>query len=102
MTIPLYPDCLILRRMVGPGNAIAIKLFLRCLFQTDSLGHHYWVIDALDECNDFQSFFQLISKMPKNLRILISSRETQDIELCFARLGDLVVHQHICVSDTIG
>lgn len=83
-------------------QALWSKLFLRCLFRTDSLGHHYWVIDALDECNNFQSFFQLISKMPKNLRILISSRKTQDIELCFTGLGDLVVHQHICVSDTVG
>jgi WD40 repeat protein len=83
-------------------QALWSKLFLRCLFQTDSLGHHYWIIDALDECDNFQSFFQLISKMPKNLRILISSRKTQDIGLCFTGLGDLVAHQHISASDTIG
>jgi WD40 repeat protein len=85
----------------GDERAVWRKLFLRCLFLTGSSQPHFWVIDALDECSNFQSLFPLFSRIPKYLRIFISSRSTQDIEQGFAGLGELVLHQHICVSDTI-
>jgi WD40 repeat protein len=85
----------------GDERVVWRKLFLRCLFLTGSSQPHFWVIDALDECSNFQSLFPLFSRIPKNIRIFISSRSTQDIEQGFTGLGELVLHQHICVSDTI-
>jgi WD40 repeat protein len=85
----------------GDEGAVWRKLFLRCLFLADSSQTYFWVIDALDECSNFQSLFPLFSRIPKYIRIFISSRKMQDIEQGFAGLGELVLHQHICVSDTV-
>lgn len=85
----------------GDERAVWRKLFLRGLFLTGSPQPHFWIIDALDECNNFQSLFPLLSRIPNYLRILVSSRSTQDIENGFMGLGDRVLRQHICVTDTI-
>ncbi|KAI9784880.1 MAG: hypothetical protein M1816_000575 [Peltula sp. TS41687] len=77
------------------------KLFSGAIFQTRSSQPYYWVIDALDECTKFHSFFSLISKIPWSLRIFVTSRKVQEIEQGFIELGGLVTSQQISVSDTI-
>ena len=65
------------------------KLFLSGIFQTE-FPRHYWVIDALDECVNFSSLFDpMLAKLDESipLRILITSRETSELERHFFSLG---------------
>jgi hypothetical protein len=64
------------------------KLFVLGIFRAELRTQQYWVIDALDECTNTASFFQLISKIEENLpiRILITSRKTTEIAAHFQDL----------------
>jgi WD40 repeat protein len=80
------------------------KLFLSGIFQTE-FPRHYWVIDALDECEDFTSLFDLmLAKLDKSipLRILITSRETSELEKRFSNLDThLFQSERISAEDTL-
>lgn len=65
------------------------KLFLSGIFQT-RLRRHYWVIDALDECADFSTFFgPMLTKLDESIpiRIFITSRQTPELERHFSDLS---------------
>ena len=81
-------------------RAVWRKLFMSGVFQVLSSQSHYWVIDALDECNRNQPLFSLISKIPASVRIFITSRRTQDIEQGFTGLIKSTTHEQIHISDT--
>lgn len=78
------------------------KLFTGAVFQAN-FQPHYWVIDALDECNQLQPFFSMISSIDghESLRMLITSRKTQEIERAFGQLGKDVTPMEILISDTL-
>lgn len=80
------------------------KLFLSVIFQTE-LSRHYWVIDALDECVNVASFFdQMLAKLDESipLRILITSRETSELEKHFFGLGThRFQSERISTTDTL-
>lgn len=83
-------------------RAVWRKLFSGAVFQA-TFQPHYWVIDALDECNQLQSFFSMVSSIDSHvpLRILLTSRKTQEIERAFGQLDKDVVHTEILISDTL-
>ncbi|KAH1636019.1 hypothetical protein KXW31_002675 [Aspergillus fumigatus] len=65
------------------------RLFTCGIFKT-KFHRHYWVIDAIDECSNLSSFFEIVlgqldSSVP--LRILVTSRQTPEIERCIPMLG---------------
>ena len=65
------------------------KLFLLGIFQID-FPKQYWMIDALDECENIGSFFDsMLAKMDESvpLRILMTSRMTSGLEKHFSNLG---------------
>ena len=78
-------------------------LFLNGIFQT-KLSEHYWIIDALDECTNFTSFFDpMLAKLDASipLRILITSREIPKLEKHFSSLGThRVRNETISTADT--
>lgn len=78
------------------------KLFSEAVFKA-TFQPHYWVIDALDECNQLQSFFSMVSSLDGHipLRIFLTSRKTQEIERAFGQLGKDVAHLEILISDTL-
>ncbi len=80
------------------------KLFLSGIFQTD-FPRHYWVIDALDECVNFASLFDpMLAKLAESipLRILITSRETSELEKQFFSLGTHRFRsERISIADTL-
>lgn len=80
------------------------KLFLSGIFQTE-FPRHYWVIDALDECVNFASLFDaMLAKLDESipLRILITSRETSELEKHFASLGTRGFRsERITIADTL-
>ena len=79
-------------------------LFSCGIFKT-RFPQHYWVIDALDECTNFASFFDpILEKLDRflPLRILITSRETPKLNQHFLRLGaNRVQHEAISTADTL-
>jgi WD40 repeat protein len=88
----------------GNERTIWRRLFLSGIFQTKFL-RHCWVIDGLDECVDFASFFDpMLARLDESipLRILIMSRETPELEKHFSSLGaQRVQHVRISAADTL-
>jgi WD40 repeat protein len=80
------------------------KLFLSGIFRTE-LSRHYWVIDALDECENFGLLFDLmLAKLDKSipLRILILSRENSELVRHFSSLGaHRFQSERISTADTL-
>ncbi|KAK4691880.1 protein SERAC1, partial [Lecanoromycetidae sp. Uapishka_2] len=80
------------------------KLFLDGIFQT-ALSRHYWVIDALDECVNFTTFFDpMLARLDKSisLRILITSREAAGLENHVLNLENPLFQQvRISIADTL-
>lgn len=79
------------------------KLFTSGIFQTQN-SQHYWIIDALDECSDAVKFGSMLAKIDPSvpLRILITSRDTAELDKLFANAGrELVVFERIEPSDTL-
>ena len=79
-------------------------LFLRGIFQT-AIPEQYWVIDALDECTNYVSFFDsMLAKLDQSipLRVLITSRETPKLANHFSSLGThRFQHEKISTADTL-
>lgn len=83
-------------------RAIWRKLFVGAVFQV-TFQPQYWIIDALDECNQLQSFFSMVSSIDGHipLRLFLTSRKTQEIERAFGQVGKDVAHMEILISDTL-
>lgn len=79
------------------------KLFINGIFLTGLKRPHFWVIDALDECNKVNSFFSVMTNIDGNipLRILITSRRVQEIERGFDQLRQKLTHVDLLLSDTV-
>jgi hypothetical protein len=79
------------------------RLFTSGIFKTN-FQRHYWVIDALDECADLVSFFEnVLARLDLSvpLKILVTSRQTSEIERRIAMLGhDQVRAELISTADT--
>ena len=79
-------------------------LFLRGIFQTP-ISRQFWVIDALDECTNYEPLFDLmLAKLDESipLRIMVTSRETPKLLNHFISLGvHRSQHEKISTSDTL-
>jgi WD40 repeat protein len=88
---------------VYDDRGIWTKIFLECVFKIDVAQPYYWVIDALDECNNASSFLSLMSKKGSGLpvRILVTSRPSLSNK--FTELGNnvSVVGEEISPEDTL-
>ncbi|KAL9611229.1 MAG: hypothetical protein Q9167_004112 [Letrouitia subvulpina] len=80
------------------------RLFLNGIFRT-KLSRHFWIIDAIDECQNLVPFFNpMLAKLGESipLRILVLSRETSELKKQFFSLGiHRVHHEKISVVDTL-
>lgn len=80
------------------------KLFLSGIFQVN-FPRHYWIIDGLDECVNFKAFFDLmLAKLDGAipLRILVTSRDTSELQKQFLSLGtDRFQAERISTADTL-
>ncbi|KLJ12361.1 hypothetical protein EMPG_09526 [Blastomyces silverae] len=88
----------------GDERTIWKKVFVSGVFQT-AISPQYWIIDALDECADFASFFgPMLAKLDDSLplRILITSRTTPCLQKQFSSLGtERLFCQQISAADTL-
>ncbi|PGG97951.1 hypothetical protein GX51_07064 [Blastomyces parvus] len=88
----------------GDERTIWKKVFVSGIFQT-IISPQYWIIDALDECADFTSFFgPMLAKLDDSLpiRILITSRTTAGLQKQFSSLGtERLFCEQISAADTL-
>ncbi|KAH8126575.1 hypothetical protein LI328DRAFT_165971 [Trichoderma asperelloides] len=81
------------------------KLFVDRIFKLPFTRQHFWVIDALDECENFNALFtkKLLTKLPPEgkLQVFITSRNLEAIERGRASLGSQVSTYFMSDSDTI-
>lgn len=86
-------------------TTIWTKLFVDRIFKLSFTKQHFWVIDGLDECANFNSLFtkKLLTKLPpkSKLRIFITSRNLDAIERGLASLGPQVSTYALSNSDTL-
>lgn len=65
------------------------RLFTGCIFKLSSITQHFWVIDGMDECTNFQILFtnKLLATLPDKLRLFATSRNLEAIERALTSLG---------------
>jgi WD40 repeat protein len=78
------------------------RLLITAIFNLESVATHFWVIDGLDESLDPENFFKLASVFPQGLRVLVSSRSTNEIDRGITSLATNVYVHTLAPSDTMG
>lgn len=79
------------------------KFFVGIIFQSPLLSQHAWVIDAVDECSNFNTLFtkKLLTTVPSSLRIFCTSRNLEEIGRGLAALGPRVHVHTLSEHDTL-
>lgn len=82
-------------------RAIWERLFKSILFKLDNREYLYWVVDGLDEADDPKMFIRLLSDIPSYIpiRILLTSRKTNEIETAFRALASTHEQSTIHIDD---
>lgn len=70
------------------GKAVWRRVLLSAVFRANWQQTHYWVVDALDECSDFDVLFSMLASIESKFRIKIFITSRKTAELC-ARFTDL-------------
>ncbi|KAK1761729.1 hypothetical protein QBC33DRAFT_564472 [Phialemonium atrogriseum] len=79
------------------------KLFVGSIFKLPSISQHFWVIDGVDECANFNALFtkRLLATLPEELRLFATSRNLEAIERGLVSLGPRASCQTLSDSDTL-
>ena len=77
------------------------RLFLGAIFKQADLSLHYWVIDALDECYKPSGFLTFLRRLPQNLKVFITSRQTAEIERFWPTIDPILFVHSIKEEDTL-
>ncbi|KAL8393112.1 hypothetical protein RB595_003053 [Gaeumannomyces hyphopodioides] len=80
------------------------KLFSGRILKLPVLHRHFWVLDGLDECTNFNSLFtkRVLSTLPPSLRVFVASRNLEEVERGLVSLGPRAVTYALSDDDTIG
>ncbi|KAF3056227.1 Protein SERAC1 [Daldinia childiae] len=80
------------------------RLFISGVFKLPSISRHFWIIDGVDECTNFNSLFtkRILSTIPKGLRLFATSRNLEEIGRGLTSLGSRVSLQSLSETDTLG
>lgn len=78
-------------------------VFMAHIFRIQLNQPHYWIIDALDECQHFNALFSMLSKLDKNfpLRIFITSRPSPLVDRLFSQERLLMFSEQMKVEDSL-
>ncbi|KAI1392460.1 uncharacterized protein F4822DRAFT_436235 [Hypoxylon trugodes] len=79
------------------------KLFVNGIFKLPSISRHFWIIDGVDECVNFNSLFtkRILATVPEGLHFFATSRHLDEIRRGLASIGSLVCLQSISETDTL-
>ncbi|KAI1134032.1 WD40-repeat-containing domain protein [Hypoxylon sp. FL0543] len=80
------------------------RLFINGVFKVPSISQHFWIIDGVDECSNFNSLFtkRILATLPKGLRLFATSRHLEEIGRGLSSLESRVSLQSLSESDTLG
>ena len=78
-------------------------LFLSGVFRANIAEPVYWIMDALDECQNPEALFPLLSKLTNrlSLHVLITGRKTSDLATLFSSLKPPSLVEEISPLDTL-
>lgn len=84
-------------------NTIWRFFFVTRIFRMKLGRPHYWVIDALDECDEYAPLFQLLSRIDKRfpLRVFLTSRPLPSIRRLFMQEKIAVLEEQIKIEDSL-
>ncbi|KAK2853296.1 hypothetical protein FQN49_005206 [Arthroderma sp. PD_2] len=77
------------------------KFFVEDIFKNTNSSLVFWVIDALDECENPSSLFALLAQLPSHIRVFITSRPILEVEQNLRQLHHLVQQHQITEQDTL-
>nr|AUM60061.1 hypothetical protein [Hypoxylon pulicicidum] len=80
------------------------RLFVNGIFKLPSISQHFWIIDGVDECSNFNSLFtkRILATLPRGIRLFASSRHLEEIRRGLAPLESRVNLQSVSETDTLG
>lgn len=78
-------------------------VFMARIFRIELTQPHFWIIDALDECQHYNALFSMLSKVDKKfpLRLFITSRSSPLVSRLFSQEKLLVFSEQITVEDSL-
>ena len=80
------------------------KVYARCILRADLPQPHYWVIDAVDECSDYEALISFLAKIDPSfpLRVFITSRSTRNTHDSFLQAidDDMVTFEEISTDSS--
>jgi WD40 repeat protein len=89
------------------AKAVWRKVVVPSISQVDPFQTQYWILDALDECSDFNLLFPMMASIEPttSIKILITSRKMPEIVQQFADLqrnsnGEAVIYDEMSFDDT--
>lgn len=73
------------------------KLFVGSILQQELYRHHYWVVDALDECKKQGNFLPLLAQIPSSfpLKVFVTSRPSHELLEQFKKFENPPISQEI-------
>ncbi|KAF2232191.1 hypothetical protein EV356DRAFT_489005 [Viridothelium virens] len=78
------------------------KLFIGCIFKETRPMPHFWILDALDECQRYPILLTFLAQVPPYLRVFLTSRNTAEVEQGVTRLSSVAIRYEIQPEDTLG
>ncbi|KAI1418335.1 WD40-repeat-containing domain protein [Hypoxylon sp. FL1857] len=80
------------------------RLLVSGIFKLPSISQHFWIIDGVDECANFNALFtkRILATLPRGLRFFATSRHLEEIGRGLAALESRVSLQSISETDTLG
>ena len=86
------------------ARTIWFRCFLNGIFKATSNALHFWVLDAIDECENENQLASLLAKVPPGarLRIFLSSRPLDQSNQVFLQLGTRLAAEEVTADDTKG
>lgn len=78
-------------------------IFMARIFRVEFNHPHYWIIDALDECQHHKALFSMWSKIDRSLplRLFITSRPSPSLDRLFSQEKLFVYSEQIKVEDSL-
>ncbi|KAK4161154.1 hypothetical protein QBC43DRAFT_303202 [Cladorrhinum sp. PSN259] len=80
------------------------RVFVGCIFKLPSIACHFWVMDGVDDCVNFNSLFtqRFLAALPQELRVFATSRPLEQIERGLTTLGpSRATIEHLSETDTL-
>lgn len=78
------------------------RLFIGVIFNSLNRQPHFWVIDALDECQKPTAFLELLAKAPSYLRVFVTSRNFPHVEQGLNALSRVIERYEVGKEDIRG